>query len=228
MDGASAAVDDYMAERHFKPYLVGDHLALDFLNSQVGRGGEPRDWLNDGAGLLAWLTEAGAIDGSVARRLRRRDESAENLDGVAEQARELREWLGEFVDRHAGRVVGRDAFAELGSLNRLLARDDTYRQIAQALTNAAGAGPSRALQSIQIRRWTTPDRLLQPIAETISDLICNADFRLVRRCEGDGCILTFYDRTKTHARRWCSMAVCRKRAQAAAHRAKMQLVRRTD
>jgi predicted RNA-binding Zn ribbon-like protein len=140
---------------------------------------------------------------------------------VAEQARELREWLGEFVDRHAGREIGRDAFVELSSLNRLLARDDTYRQIALALTNAGGAGPSRPLQSIQIRRWTTPDRLLQPIAETISDLICNADFRLVRRCDGDGCILRFYDRTKTHARRWCSMAVCGNRAKAAAHRARM-------
>ena len=210
-----------MAERHPKPYLVGDHLALDFLNSQVRPGGEPRDWLNDGAGLLAWLTEAGAIDASVARRLRRRGEGGGNLDGVAEQARELRKWLGEFVDRHAGREIDRDAFVELGLLNRLLARDDTYRQIALALTKAGGAGRSRPLQSIQIRRWTTPDRLLQPIAETISDLICNADFRLVRRCEGDGCILVFYDRTKTHARRWCRMAVCGNRAKAAAHRARM-------
>jgi len=67
-----------MAERHPKPYLVGDHLALDFLNSQVGSSGEPEDWLNDGAGLLAWLTEAGAIDGSVARQLRRRGEGGGN------------------------------------------------------------------------------------------------------------------------------------------------------
>ena len=217
-----------MAKQHPKPYLVGDHLALDFLNSQVRTGGEPRDWLADGAGLLAWLTEAGAIDASVARRLRRREEGSVNLLGVAEQARELREWLSEFVDRHAGSEIDRNAFVELGSLNRLLACDDTYRQIAPALANAGGAGPSRTLQLIQIRRWTTPERLLQPIAEAISDLICNADFRLVRRCEGDDCILAFYDRTKTHARRWCSMAVCGNRAKAAAHRARMRLVPRTE
>jgi len=103
-----------MAERHPKPYLVGDHLALDFLNSQVGSSGEPEDWLNDGAGLLAWLTEAGAIDASVARRLRRRGEGGGNLDGVAEQARELRKWLGEFVDRHAGREI--DGMLSLNSV----------------------------------------------------------------------------------------------------------------
>src|SRR5437667_5864489 len=157
-----------MAERHPKPYLVGDHLALDFLNSQVGSSGEPEDWLNDGAGLLAWLTEAGAIDASVARRLCRRGEGGGNLDGVAEQARELREWLGEFVDRHAGREIDRHAFVELGSLNRLLARDYTSRPIALTFPRAGGAGRFLALRSNKVRRFSTPAQLFQPSEATMS------------------------------------------------------------
>jgi predicted RNA-binding Zn ribbon-like protein len=62
--------------------------------------------------------------------------------------------------------------------------------------------------------------LLHPIAEAAAALICNRDFRLIRSCEGAVCTLVFLDRTKAHARRWCSMAVCGNRAKAAAHRAK--------
>jgi predicted RNA-binding Zn ribbon-like protein len=60
--------------------------------------------------------------------------------------------------------------------------------------------------------------LLQPIADAIADLICHADFRLIRDCEGPVCTLKFLDRTKAHGRRWCSMAACGNRAKVAAFR----------
>ena len=56
--------------------------------------------------------------------------------------------------------------------------------------------------------------------EAAADLACNADFRLIRACNGRACTLLFLDRTKAHGRRWCSMAVCGNRAKAAAHRAR--------
>jgi predicted RNA-binding Zn ribbon-like protein len=71
-----------------------------------------------------------------------------------------------------------------------------------------------------VRRWTTPEQLLQPIAEAIAYLACHADFRLIRACEGSACTLMFLDRTKAHAWRGCSMAACGNRAKAAAHRAR--------
>jgi len=67
---------------------------------------------------------------------------------------------------------------------------------------------------------------LQPIAEAIGDLICNADFRLIRTCGAPTCTLMFYDRTKGHARRWCSMSICGNRAKAAAHRARVRKTKR--
>ena len=56
--------------------------------------------------------------------------------------------------------------------------------------------------------------------DAAADLICNYDFRLIRSCEGSACCLMFLDRTKVHARRWCSMAVCGNRAKAEAYRAR--------
>ncbi len=210
-----------MAERNSAPYFIGDHLAMDFLNSRIDSTHNGIDWLGDGARFLKWLVQAGAIDAAIARRFRAEEANAfGTLDTIAEQARGLRDWLRDFVGRHAGSEIEADAMDELASLNRLLARDNTYRQIEATGTEADAYMRSHALRRYQVRRWTSPEHLLQPIAEAIGDLICNEDFRLVRTCEGHDCVLVFYDRTKSHARRWCSMALCGNRAKAAAHRAR--------
>jgi predicted RNA-binding Zn ribbon-like protein len=204
------------------PLMVGDHLALDFLNTVATPSGAPIEWLKDGKDLLWWLEQAGAIDKAVvAKELHT---SGEELDAVAEEARRLREWFRGFVRQHKGKRLGAASLRELAPLNRLLADDDSYRQVVAAVkaaTRSAGSSP-QPLQWSGQRRWTSPRRLLQPIAEAIGDLVCHGDFRLVRACEGMGCTLLFYDRTKGHARRWCSMSVCGNRAKAAAHRARLR------
>lgn len=199
------------------PLFVGDHLAMDFLNSTATPSGERIEWLGDGAGLVDWLDKARAIPPDVALRFRAEDDNLHALDVVAVQARHLREWLRGFVVRRSGAPLGAAMIEELQPLNRLLARDDSYRLVEEA---ASAVGHAQALRWRQERRWTTPERLLQPIAEAIGDFVCDADFRLVRACQGPNCTMMFYDRTKAHARRWCSMAVCGNRAKAAAHRAR--------
>ena len=59
--------------------------------------------------------------------------------------------------------------------------------------------------------------LLVPIAEDASDLLCDGDLSLVKKCKNTTCILYFYDTTKSHTRSWCRMALCGNRAKAAAH-----------
>jgi predicted RNA-binding Zn ribbon-like protein len=68
------------------------------------------------------------------------------------------------------------------------------------------------------RRWRTPESVLAPVAEEIATVICSADFTCVKACEGENCILFFYDDTPRHMRRWCSMAVCGNRAKQKAYR----------
>lgn len=195
-------------EQHRAPaFFVGDHLALDFLNTRAAPAGVWTDWLGDGRDLVDWLEQAGAIEADVVRRF----QTSQAIDAVAERACALRAWLRGFVERHAGSELGPDALAELAPLNALLAEDDGYFQIERL---------EHRLQQRRVGRWSSPHQLLQPIAEAIGDLVCHADFRLIRVCEGPACVLMFLDRTKAHGRRWCSMAVCGNRAKAAAYRAR--------
>jgi len=72
------------------------------------------------------------------------------------------------------------------------------------------------------RGQRTPLQLLAPVAEAAADLLANGDFDLIRKCEDASCTLWFYDRTKSHRRRWCSMAVCGNRHKVAAFRRRRQ------
>ena len=197
------------------PFFVADHRALDFLNTLIAPTGEPIEWLGTGADLLDWLVQADAIDGEVAQRFRAR---ASAVDAVARQARALREWLREFVERYAGASLPREAVKQIKTLNALLAGDERYRQVEPGQDGLA-------FRWREERHWKSPEQLLQPIADAIGDLICHADFQYVRQCEGPTCTLMFYDISKSHARRWCSMAICGNRAKVAAHRARRRRVK---
>ena len=195
------------------PFFIGNDLALDFLNTVGAPWGEVLEWLGTGGDLLAWLEHAHALPADVSSQFRAHT-SARALDAVAAQARDLREWFRSFVGHHAGKPLGRSALRELAPINELLGRDEAYRQIEVA---PPGEGV-RALGWQARRRWDGPKSLLLPMADAIGDLVCRQDFTLVRKCEG--CTVWFLDVSKSHARRWCSMAICGNRAKAAAHRAR--------
>jgi len=50
--------------------------------------------------------------------------------------------------------------------------------------------------------------LLAAIARSAAELIVEGPNAPVRRCANPACRLLFYDDSRTHRRRWCSMAVC--------------------
>jgi predicted RNA-binding Zn ribbon-like protein len=211
-----------MVDQRPAPLFIGDDLALDFLNSVAAPSGRELEWLANDDDLLAWLERAHAVPAEVAAQFRA-DSAFRVRDVAASQARELREWFRRFVGKHAGKPLGKAALRELAQLNHLLAHDESFGQIEIAPPGDAdetGGSGHGALRWQRKRRWRTPEALLLPIAEAMGDLVCGKDFALVRRCEGSTCTLWFYDVSKAHARRWCSMAVCGNRAKAAAHRAR--------
>jgi predicted RNA-binding Zn ribbon-like protein len=188
-------------------FFVGEHPALDFLNTIATPWDAPVEWLAGGNDLIDWLQQAKLIEAADTARIRESGTAA--LDEVTQQAREFRDWLREFVTRHMGKPPR--ARAEISPLNDVLAQDNSFQQV-------EAVGGRRLLR--RVYRWESPTELLQPIASAAADLICHQDFRLIRSCAGSVCTLLFLDRTKAHARRWCSMAVCGNRAKAAAHRAR--------
>jgi predicted RNA-binding Zn ribbon-like protein len=207
------------------PFFIGDDLALDFLNSVAAPWGEQIEWLASGGDLVAWLEAAHAVPADVLAQFRQRT-SLRALDAVALQARELREWLRVFVRNHAGKPLAASALRELAPLNQLLERDEAYGQIEVSPPADWGRNDGdeqHALRWKALRRWHSPKSLLLPIAEAMGDLICRKNFSLVRGCEGPTCTLWFHDVSKSHARRWCTMAVCGNRAKAVAHRARRRL-----
>jgi predicted RNA-binding Zn ribbon-like protein len=197
--------------RHGLPAIfIADSPGLDFLNSIATPVDIPVDWLDSGDGLLKWLGQAELVPADALDELRARAMPGE-LDGVADEARDLREWFGGFVRKHMGRPLTPKALYELGPLNRLLERDEAFRQLSRHSDGGR-------LELRMMRRWRSSESLLLPIGEALAKLVCEEDFAGVKACEGHACTLVFADRSRRRARRWCSMAICGNRAKQAAHR----------
>jgi len=207
-----------MSNVRLPPIFVADAKGIDFLNSRATPVDTPVEWLGSGEDLIAWLKAAGLAPADVLQDLKASALPGE-LDAVAAQARSLREWFRGFVRRHMGKALKASALNQLDPLNRILERDETYGQI--GLAQDATARGSR-LVWLEERRWRSSDSLLLPIARAIANVICDEDFRLIKACNGHACTLMFVDRTKSHRRRWCSMAVCGNRAKQAALRERLR------
>ena len=198
--------------QQFPAIFIADSAGLDFLNSVATPVDVPIDWLDDGAGLLAWLEQSRLVPAEVVAAMRERAMPGE-LDRLAAQARSLREWFRAFVREHKGHPLEAADLMALEPLNLLLARDEGFGKIV-----ARQQGASAALNFERSRRWTSPESLLLPIGEIMAKLVCEEDFSYVKACEGPTCTLLFADHTRGHARRWCSMSACGNRAKQAAHR----------
>jgi predicted RNA-binding Zn ribbon-like protein len=203
--------------KHGTPAIfVADSLGLDFLNSIATPVDTPVDWLDSGDGLLRWLAQAELVPADALNELKARAMPGE-LDKVADQARALREWFRRFVHKHMGRPLPPKALQELGPLNKLLQRDETFSQISRHRERDGDRFELRAM-----RRWRSPESLLLPIGEALAKFVCEEDFARVKACEGHRCTLVFADHTRMQARRWCSMAICGNRAKQAAHRNRLK------
>ena len=197
--------------------FIADHPGLDFLNS-IGTPVETViEWIGNGEDLLSWLVEARLIDPAEAAFIRANSFPGE-LDEVAAQARALREWFRDFVRSRMGRPLSAKALNLLEPLNRVLERDEGYGAIVPRPGNHRKPTTAAGFELRRLRRWSTPNAVLLPIAEALAHLVCSSDFSLVKACEGKICTLLFLDTTHGRARRWCSMTLCGNRAKQAAHR----------
>lgn len=205
-----------------RPLFLADDPALDFLNTMdlLNPLGVPIDWISDGEGFMDWLEQGSMAPASAIKRFRE-EFSPEELDTLAATARDLREWFNGFIIDHSGKPLQLADSIDMTPLNEVLARDNSFYQIEIQRPSQKGDTPNDSLLSWrQELQWHTTGDLLFPIAKAMGDLICKADFTQIKYCEGSECALWFYDLSKNHTRRWCSMAICGNRAKAAAYRAR--------
>ena len=187
--------------------FVGNHRALDFVNTEMASEGMPVDLLRGVTDLVAWLERSGGIDHGTAETALERWGAGRRGEKLLSAARSLRTDLKHMADAAAeGRPVPR---AALERVNRILARGGAFVEV---VARPSGGFAERRGQ--QVRK---PKDLLVPIAEAAGDLLCHADLKRVRRCAHPACVLYFLDGTKNGTRRWCDMRTCGNRANAAAY-----------
>jgi len=180
-----------------EPYVLADHPVLDMLNTVANVGDRRTDFWQSDEDVIRWMVRTGWIDDQT-----RPSFSASSL---LHAARRLREIVRELVVQRKVSAQGNP-----DALNSFLRNAPSYPQV-------IWDSPSH-VSIRRVRKHLTPEQFLSPLAEAAATLLAEGDFNLIRTCEHSGCILWFYDRTKSHRRRWCSMALCGNRSKVAEFR----------
>jgi predicted RNA-binding Zn ribbon-like protein len=179
--------------------MVGDHLAMDLLNTEARADGATHDYWGSGDDVVRWLARHGVAPGDA--------DGALDAGALLAQARTLRALARELVVQHKAGGTG-----DIGALDAYL---HAYVSAPHLARDGAGG-----LTLTRVVRADPVAALLGPVAEAVAQLLVEVDVNLVRQCEHPECILWFVDRTKAHKRRWCSMALCGNRYKAAQFRKK--------
>lgn len=184
---------------------VGNNLSLDFINTRIAENGSLKDLLENFSDLAAWAVAACLLEKSEAERLIEEwKDSAESSEAFA-RAIEFRETLREmFVNLTRGKTIGK---AVIAAINREIQNQSGAIEIKKT---------ENGFEKLFRADFSEPRQLLAPVAESAADLLCYGNPLYLKKCENPECVLHFYDATKNHTRRWCSMAACGNRAKAAA------------
>jgi predicted RNA-binding Zn ribbon-like protein len=183
------------------PLFLGDNLALDFINTEYGVGAACRDCLTDDASVLAWLKLAKAVPESFQAEPK----------GLLLRALELRASAKSLV---AAAKSQREASVDI--VNRVLESERSFTALRWDESRQAFTAGAQ-------QRYDDAVSLLAPVAKALAQLLAETDLDLVRQCEAHDCTLLFHDLTKSHRRRWCSMALCGNRAKVAAFRSRQKM-----
>jgi predicted RNA-binding Zn ribbon-like protein len=151
--------------------------------------------------VLHWLKQAGVSVPKTA--------SASARVPLLNSARTLREHIRSLVEKQKAGKRG-----DPSVLNRFLSRAHSHSRLVW--------NKPRSPRIEKVQRNDTAEAILGPVAEAAAELLARADFKLVKRCEDEACVLWFADRTKSHRRRWCSMLLCGNRHKVAAYRRRLR------
>jgi predicted RNA-binding Zn ribbon-like protein len=184
--------------------LIGGRLCLDFVNTVSWRGrDEPVDNLGSYADLLRFSVRTGASSRADVAKLRRvAVERPGDAAAALVRARAVREAIYRLiVSWRRGRSPS-----------------------ASDLTLVNGAAPAREELVWDSGRfgWENSTKrplesLLWPIVWSTAELVTADEKNRVSSCGSAACGWLFYDESRGHRRRWCSMQGCGNRAKARRH-----------
>lgn len=190
-------------------HFVGNNLAIDFANTKIASNGSPLELLQRGGDLAAWASSAGLIS--------EREADGRIRDWNERGASVLREAL-KFRTVIHDLVVGLAAGSSVdGNIIKVI-NDHLKMKIGNTEIVPSESGFEKVLRA----DYADPRQILAAVAESVADLLAYGDLELIKKCENPDCVLYFYDTTKNHNRRWCSMAACGNRAKAKAFYQRMK------
>ena len=183
--------------------LIGDDLALDFANTESGRGFPSHEnHFREAEHVAQWLKHAKALPADdadwLADQVSRRPDLAAELLTQAIGLREAIHGIGAALGRRA-----KPSAASLAGLSALHARFVAHAALAPGVLSCSWRWSVRA---------TPVEAALGPIALAAVRLFTEGDLHRIRECGGHACGWLFYDRSKNNRRRWCEMEVCGNRA----------------
>jgi len=184
--------------------FVGDHLAIDFVNTRLLADGS-MELLTDWPAVVRWLRAAGLIDDATSRRAAAEWAGSAAGRRTAERLREFREALRITLKRIEGGEKPSRAF--LSDVNRMLREHPARIEIHPA---GRTGFERRSLITLD-----TPEDAIAPLVDAAVSLVVDLDSSRIRQCEG--CVAHFLDASKNGLRRWCSMRLCGNRAKVAAY-----------
>jgi predicted RNA-binding Zn ribbon-like protein len=184
-------------------YWLGGRPALDFVNTLRERWRRSIDCLTTASDVVAWLRQAGLLEGAAG-----------TPRGLLTQAHELRE----AVDACVVAAVAHTA------------QDPAAVAVVDEWLAFAGARPQLALDGAGVpvlgerSAGDSPRRALGLVALDAARVLGTpAERARIRICGSATCSARFYDRSPAARRRWCSMEGCGNVEKARRHRARAVL-----
>ncbi|PJE99414.1 hypothetical protein CUT44_05015 [Streptomyces carminius] len=181
------------------PAVAG--LIMSFTNTVDLESG--REELSTPAGLARWLTGAGLAERSP-------DVTETDLRACLDLRTGMREAL---EDGGAPASPHRLALADA-----VLARLPVMITLTAATAPPGGGRPPAVL--VPSPDLTGVSRAVARLAVAWAELVLTGQVRRLKRCAERRCGEVFWDTSRNHSRRWCSMQVCGNRAKARRHTAR--------
>jgi predicted RNA-binding Zn ribbon-like protein len=184
--------------------FVANRPILDLLNTKPVLADGPTELLPDVRALERWLIASGMVTSRKTKAIVRGWRDSTEATSFLGQLIAFRERLREAVLRMENGSSPADAFvAEVNSLLLQYPRHTSLHRREGKLIRET------------VFELREPADLWTPIIDATAELLAEADFSRIRKCES--CVVHFLDTSKKGSRRWCSMNICGNKLKVAAY-----------
>ncbi|MGN7169195.1 CGNR zinc finger domain-containing protein [Paenibacillus cellulositrophicus] len=185
--------------------FIGNHPALDFINTKIALGGQPVELLCSWEDVLEWLSLMNFYTKEQLDAVIQKWEYGKG-ESLVEEAIALRKSMLTMVQNRTRNIEVSEE--DMSCINKILQEQVITTKLIRTDHRFA------AEKQVALRK---PSDLLIPVAEVAVDLFCHYDIRLIKKCENPACVLYFYDNSRNSTRRWCSQKTCGNRMKVTAY-----------